>query len=68
MNQPLDCFSHFTFLISYLVCHFQLKSSIQLYLDGSTAVVEDIGRQVLSGSIPAMKTIMFFWKGFTLLF
>jgi len=26
----------------------QLKSSIQLHLDGSTAVVEDIGRQLLT--------------------
>lgn len=33
---------------------FQLKSSLQLHLDGSTAVVEDIGRQVLSCSFVLM--------------
>jgi hypothetical protein len=40
---------HFSFTFSLLWSDFQLKSSIQLHLDGSTAVVEDIGRQVLPG-------------------
>ena len=45
------CICHWTSvylsdIVIALTWYFQMKSSLQLHLDGSTAVVEDIGRQV----------------------
>lgn len=33
-------------LIIHQHCHFQLKSSLLLHIDGTSPVAEDIGRQV----------------------
>lgn len=46
MYLPLNFTVYFSDVVIALIWYFQLKSSIQLHLDGSTAVVEDIGRQV----------------------